>query len=111
MSYTDLAREADRVAAALIALGIGKGVRVGLLMPNWPEWLATAFGIVISIAVVTTRRKLTRSRPDDAGKCIGAAVSSDRKAARGGAISWTTSSSLTTQVRRHKMRMSRWRGG
>ncbi len=45
VSYAELGREADRVAAALLAAGVTKGVRVGLLMPNWPEWLACAFGV------------------------------------------------------------------
>jgi fatty-acyl-CoA synthase len=38
-------RAATRLAAKrLVALGVGKGMRVGLLCPNRPEWLAVAFG-------------------------------------------------------------------
>jgi fatty-acyl-CoA synthase len=41
----DELREASRVAACrLVALGVGKGTRVGFLCPNRPEWLAVAFG-------------------------------------------------------------------
>ena len=38
-------RAASRLAAKrLVALGVGKGTRVGLLCANRPEWLAIAFG-------------------------------------------------------------------
>ncbi|MGH7899279.1 MAG: class I adenylate-forming enzyme family protein [Candidatus Binatia bacterium] len=46
LSYAELASAADRVASALIAAGVTKGVRVGLLMPNWPDWLVSAFGVL-----------------------------------------------------------------
>ncbi|MFN8642191.1 MAG: class I adenylate-forming enzyme family protein [Candidatus Binatia bacterium] len=45
VTFADLAAEARRVAAALAALGVGKGTRVGLLMPNRPDWLRCAFGV------------------------------------------------------------------
>jgi fatty-acyl-CoA synthase len=44
VSYATLAEEAGAVARALAGRGVGKGTRVGLLMPNWPEWLSVAFG-------------------------------------------------------------------
>jgi fatty-acyl-CoA synthase len=44
LSWAEL-RAASRLAAKrLVALGVGKGTRVGLLCPNRPEWLAVAFG-------------------------------------------------------------------
>jgi fatty-acyl-CoA synthase len=61
LSYADLAREADRVAAALIAAGVTKGVRVGLLMPNWPQWLPVAFGIVKTGAWLVGLNTLSRA--------------------------------------------------
>lgn len=45
VSFAELAADARRVAAALAALGVGKGTRVGLLMPNRPDWLRCAFGV------------------------------------------------------------------
>ena len=43
-SWAEL-RAASRLAAKrLVALGVGKGTRVGLLCANRPEWLAIAFG-------------------------------------------------------------------
>ncbi len=39
-TYAELAREADDFALGLLALGIGKGDRVGVWSPNRPEWLS-----------------------------------------------------------------------
>jgi fatty-acyl-CoA synthase len=44
VTFADLAADARRVAAALSQLGVGKGTRVGILMPNRPDWLRCAFG-------------------------------------------------------------------
>ena len=38
-TFADLARRAQRLATALAALGAGPGQRVGLLLPNTPEYL------------------------------------------------------------------------
>lgn len=45
MTYADLVAESTAIARALAARGVGKGTRVGLLMPNWPEWIVIAFGV------------------------------------------------------------------
>jgi acyl-CoA synthetase (AMP-forming)/AMP-acid ligase II len=42
--YEDLMRESAAVAAALIAAGVSKGTRVGILMGNRPEAVAAFFG-------------------------------------------------------------------
>lgn len=42
-SYTEFAAEVDRLAAALVRLGIGTGDRVGIWSPNRAEWLLTQF--------------------------------------------------------------------
>jgi len=39
MSYRDVERESAKLALGLLASGIGKGTRVGLLMPNGPDWV------------------------------------------------------------------------
>jgi acyl-CoA synthetase (AMP-forming)/AMP-acid ligase II len=44
MSYRELAHAAHRIAKGLARVGVSKGTRVGILMPNCPEWLACAFG-------------------------------------------------------------------
>lgn len=43
-TYDDLWREARRYAKGFLATGVGRGTRVGLLVPNRAEWLAAAFG-------------------------------------------------------------------
>jgi fatty-acyl-CoA synthase len=44
-TYSELAREARRVARGLVGAGVVKGAKVGLLMGNRPEWVASAFGV------------------------------------------------------------------
>jgi long-chain acyl-CoA synthetase len=44
ISYRRLNREANRFANALISLGVGKGARVVLLMPNVPQMLVGFYG-------------------------------------------------------------------
>jgi len=39
LSYREAAVRSARLARGLVASGVGKGSRVGLLMPNGPEWL------------------------------------------------------------------------
>ncbi len=45
LSYRQLAREARRVAKGLLAAGVVKGARVGVLMANRPEWVVASFAI------------------------------------------------------------------
>lgn len=42
-TYVDLQRQTDRLAAALLALGLEKGDRIGIWSPNRPEWLTLQF--------------------------------------------------------------------
>ncbi len=44
LSWYDLQRQSDEVAAALLALGIRRGNRVGIWAPNRLEWLLVQFG-------------------------------------------------------------------
>lgn len=43
-TYAELERQARRYAKGLLASGVSRGTRVGLLLPNRAEWLAAAFG-------------------------------------------------------------------
>jgi len=47
-SYAEIWREACLVARALIARGVTKETRVGLLATNRPEWITAMFGITLS---------------------------------------------------------------
>ena len=53
-TYADLWSQANAVARALIACGVGKGTRVGVLMTNRPEFLAATFGIALAGGVAAT---------------------------------------------------------
>jgi len=50
-TYADLHHQARRVAKALLATGTGKGARVGVIMGNRPEAVATLFGAALTGAV------------------------------------------------------------
>ncbi|HYC24002.1 MAG TPA: class I adenylate-forming enzyme family protein [Candidatus Bathyarchaeia archaeon] len=50
-TYAKLAGEAARVASGLDELGVRPGERIGVLLPNWPEFLACVFGITTIGAV------------------------------------------------------------
>ncbi len=47
-SYAEVWQEACRVARALIARGVTKETRVGLLATNRPEWITAMFGITMA---------------------------------------------------------------
>jgi acyl-CoA synthetase (AMP-forming)/AMP-acid ligase II len=53
-SYHRLRREAEAMARALTAAGIGKGERIGLLMGNRPEFVAALFGTAMAGALPVT---------------------------------------------------------
>jgi acyl-CoA synthetase (AMP-forming)/AMP-acid ligase II len=50
-TYAELRHHARRVAKALLATSVGKGTRVGLLMGNRPEAVASLFGAALAGAV------------------------------------------------------------
>src|SRR5438552_15735898 len=62
MTYAELAAESVTIGRALAARGVGKGSRVGLLMPNWPEWMATAFAVWRCGALLVPVNTLCRPR-------------------------------------------------
>ena len=53
-TYAALWERANAVARALIACGVGKGTRVGVLMTNRPEFVSATFGIALAGGVATT---------------------------------------------------------
>ena len=46
MTYAELAHEVDRAAKGLQQLGVGKGTRVGLLLPNCPAFIVYYYAIL-----------------------------------------------------------------
>ncbi len=61
LSWYDLQRRADDVAAALLALGIRRGNRVGIWSPNRVEWLLAQFGTARIGAVLVNINPAYRS--------------------------------------------------
>jgi fatty-acyl-CoA synthase len=60
LTYSELAAEAQRVARALRASGVGPGDRVAYLMPNLPEMLIAHFAVPLAGAVlVAVNTRLT----------------------------------------------------
>jgi long-chain acyl-CoA synthetase len=45
LTYRQLKEEAERFAGAMAAMGVGKGDRVGLLLPNCPQFVVAWFGL------------------------------------------------------------------
>src|SRR4030043_1974788 len=61
-SYLELNQESNRVATALISLGVQRGDHVALCAPNSSEWLGFYFGVLKASAVaVTLPSTLTKS--------------------------------------------------
>jgi fatty-acyl-CoA synthase len=60
VSFAALGHLANRAAIGLARLGVSKGTRVGILMPNRAEWLACAFGAFKLGAIVVPLNTLHR---------------------------------------------------
>jgi acyl-CoA synthetase (AMP-forming)/AMP-acid ligase II len=68
-SYADLLARATAVAKALVAGGLGKGERVGILMTNRAEFVSATFGVALAGGVATPLS--TFSTQDELGYLIG----------------------------------------
>ena len=53
-SYAELRHQARRIAKALIAAGVDKGGRVGILLGNRPEFVAALFGVALAGGTAVT---------------------------------------------------------
>ncbi len=53
LTFRELKSQVDRLATALSRLGIAKGDRVGIMLPNSPQYLISFFAIVRLGAIVT----------------------------------------------------------
>jgi long-chain acyl-CoA synthetase len=52
ISYREMNEQANAMAAALVAMGVKKGDRVGIFMPNLPQFVVAFFGILKAGGVV-----------------------------------------------------------
>jgi long-chain acyl-CoA synthetase len=62
MSYAELADQAWRFAGALAGLGVGKGTKVGLVLPNCPQAVVALFGALRLGAVVVQNNPIYTER-------------------------------------------------
>jgi long-chain acyl-CoA synthetase len=62
LSYAQLAEQARRVAGALASLGVGRGSRVGLILPNCPQAVTALFGALRLGATVVQNNPLYTER-------------------------------------------------
>jgi long-chain acyl-CoA synthetase len=52
LTFLDLKQRSDALAASLAGLGIGKGDRVGIMLPNCPQYIIAAFAVLRLGAIV-----------------------------------------------------------
>ena len=52
LTYLELKRKADALAVALARMGIAKGDRVGIMLPNCPQYIISAFAVLRLGAIV-----------------------------------------------------------
>jgi long-chain acyl-CoA synthetase len=62
LTYAELDRFSDNFASALTSLGVVKGDRVAVFLPDIPQFVIAYFGVLKSGAVVTTVSPLYRER-------------------------------------------------
>jgi long-chain acyl-CoA synthetase len=64
LTYGEVKRRTDRLARALVRLGVSKGDRVGVMLPNCPQYIFAAFAVlrlgavVVNINPIYTAREL-----------------------------------------------------
>jgi long-chain acyl-CoA synthetase len=61
-TYQELNEEASRVAGGLVSLGLGKGDRIALMLPNIPEFVFSFFGIQKIGAIVVPFNTMYKGR-------------------------------------------------
>src|SRR3982751_999400 len=58
ISYKEMKEITDKIAGALASLGVKKGDRVGIFMPNTPQFVMVFFGILKAGGVVVATNPL-----------------------------------------------------
>jgi long-chain acyl-CoA synthetase len=76
LSYRDLLAETERCSAALAALGVARGDRVALIMPNCPQYVIAYYATVRLGAIVVgnnplyTKREMEHQLKDSGAKVV-----------------------------------------
>ena len=72
LTYYDLQRESDNLAAGFLALGLGKGDRIGIWSPNRLEWVLTQYATArIGLVLVNVNPAYRLSELEFALKKVG----------------------------------------
>jgi long-chain acyl-CoA synthetase len=61
-TYSEVSDNSSRFAAALVSLGVKKGDRVAILLPNTPQYVFAFFGILKAGAIVVNNNPLYKER-------------------------------------------------
>jgi long-chain acyl-CoA synthetase len=76
LTFLDLKQRSDALAASLAAMGIGKGDRVAIMLPNCPQYIIAAFGIlrlggvIVNVNPSYTARELLVVAKDSAPRVL-----------------------------------------
>jgi len=76
LTYREIKQRTDRLAGALRRLGITKGDRVGIMLPNCPQYIVSAFailrlgGVVVNINPTYTARELQNVATDSGARVL-----------------------------------------
>jgi long-chain acyl-CoA synthetase len=76
LTYREIKQRTDRLAKALLRLGVQKGDRVGIMLPNCPQYVISAFAIlrlgaiVVNINPIYTARELEAVAIDSGAKVL-----------------------------------------
>jgi long-chain acyl-CoA synthetase len=76
LTYREIKWRADRLAAALLRLGVTQGDRVGIMLPNCPQYIIAAFAIlrlgavVVNINPIYTTRELLNVATDSGARVL-----------------------------------------
>ena len=76
LTYREIKQRTDRLAKALLRLGVRKGDRVGIMLPNCPQYIISAFailrlgGVVVNINPIYTARELDNVIKDSGAKVL-----------------------------------------
>jgi long-chain acyl-CoA synthetase len=76
LTFRDIKRRTDRLAQALVTLGIAKKDRVGIMLPNCPQYILATFAtlrlgaIVVNINPIYTARELLNVATDSGIKIL-----------------------------------------
>jgi long-chain acyl-CoA synthetase len=76
LTYREIKQRTDRLAKALLRLGVQKGNRVGIMLPNCPQYIIAAFailrlgGVVVNINPIYTARELENVVKDSGARVL-----------------------------------------